>query len=119
MSWWMRRRRVGETAMLRGAIGLRFGLLAASAQGTVQTQERPPVVRGLAECRNISLPVIRAVPAPPKDSVGSQRSQPDVPRQDLPAPNLEEARRRIAVAQAQSSEELDLGGLSLREVPVE
>src|SRR4051812_6262797 len=36
-----------------------------------------------------------------------------------PAPDIEEARRRIAKALAESLEELELGGLALREVPVE
>src|SRR5262245_33101751 len=102
--------------MLRIGIGLLIGLLAASPANSVKAQERLPVIRGLAECTNISLPAIRAMLAPPQ---GSQPSQPDVPQQKLPPPNLEEARRRIAVAQAQGLEELDLGGLSLRDVPAE
>src|SRR5262245_2734681 len=36
-----------------------------------------------------------------------------------PAPNIEEVRRRIAKALAEGLDELDLGGLGLREVPEE
>jgi Leucine-rich repeat (LRR) protein len=40
-------------------------------------------------------------------------------RTDDPQPDIDEARRRIAEAQADAREELDLGGLNLRELPEE
>src|SRR2546430_10865522 len=46
-------------------------------------------------------------------STRSARAEPD------PPPDIEEARRRIASALAEGAEELDLGGLNLREVPEE
>ena len=39
------------------------------------------------------------------------------PKDDLPPPQIEEALRRIAECKRSRAEELDLGGLHLREIP--